>query len=579
MSEILKPTVEKPWLKYYDLEKLKTKRVETNMFDYMVQCNLRDLDNYAFNYNEKRITYGEFIDEVLKYQSCFLKRGVKKGDSVAFLMTFTPLYAYMNYALFGIGASVNALDPTFPKEHILTRLKLSKAEHLVVLDVLYSKIKDILPLTNVKNIIVVSPFQNIKNLKEVALKNLIIAKDIMSKDSIYRDERAISLNKFSLLDDLDYYDSTYSKDLTAVMGYSSGTTGGIPKMARFTQDAFNSQAQQHLLADLGMDRGDLFLDPIPTFTMFGEYVMHTFLCKGLEFLLPTNPNFDAFSSEFKSKPVNIVFGTPLHYEYLFNSLNDKDDLSKLKTIVCGSAKLNLEKENKYNKILQELGSKAKITQGYGFTELLSVCTYNKPSSYKTGSIGIPLPFATVGIFDGEKELSYNETGEICVNTPTSMVEYVNEEEKTKLMIRKHNDGKYWLHSGDLGHMDEDGHLYITGRLIRRITKACGQNVHPDDIEKIVTKNFEYCVEDCAGVGYKEENESGEKLKIYVVFKDEFKEFSKELIEKIKISLQENLQPFMLPDSIEAIDFIPYTNRGKQDYNKLSEEASKIKALK
>lgn len=578
MNKNLKPSIEKPWLKYYDLEKLKKAKVQPNMFEYLVQCNMKDLGNYAFNYNGKRTTYEEFIDEVLKYQSCFIKRGINKGDSVAFLMMFTPLYAYMNYALFSIGANVNALDPTFPEEHILTRLKLSKAKHLVVLDVLYPKIKDILPLTDVENIIVVSPFQNAKNLKEVALKNLIIAKDLLSKSSIYRSEKSISLSKFSLLDDYDYVPYDCDENLTAVMGYSSGTTGGNPKMARFTQKSFNNQALQHIIANLGMDRGDLFLDPIPTFTMFGEYVMHTFLCKGLEFLLPVNPNFDAFANEFKTKPVNIVFGTPLHYEYLFNSLNNKDDLSKLKTIVCGSAKLNLEKEEKYNRILQELGSKAKITQGYGFTELLSVCTYNKPSAYKIGSVGIPLPFVTVGIFDGEKELSYNETGEICVNTPTMMEEYVNEEEKTKQMIRKHEDGLYWLHSGDLGHMDSDGHLYITGRLIRRLTKACGQNVHPDDIERIVTKNFEYCVEDCAGVGYKIDGESGEKLKLYIVFKDEFKNYSDELIEKINLSLKENLQPFMLPEEIEAIDSIPYTNRGKQDYNKLAMTAGKVKKL-
>ena len=116
---------------------------------------------------------------------------------------------------------------------------------------------------------------------------------------------------------------------------------------------------------------------------------------------------------------------------------------------------------------------------------VSVCTSNE--SNKIGGVGIPFAHTVISIFDTEtgEELSYNQKGEVCMTGPNTMLGYYKNEEETSNVLRKHADGKVWVHSGDLGYMDEDGQLFIEGRLKRMIVRHDGFKVYPSLIESVL----------------------------------------------------------------------------------------------
>ena len=107
-----------------------------------------------------------------------------------------------------------------------------------------------------------------------------------------------------------------------------------------------------------------------------------------------------------------------------------------------------------------------LAQGYGMSELSAAASFCVGDIHKPRSVGIPSVTTTVGIFDRDtgEELGYNQRGEICVTGPSMMKSYFNAPEETAHVMRVHEDGKTWIHSGDIGYIDEDGFLFVIGRM-------------------------------------------------------------------------------------------------------------------
>ena len=174
---------------------------------------------------------------------------------------------------------------------------------------------------------------------------------------------------------------------------------------------------------------------------------------------------------------------------------------------------------------------------------------------------------------------YYEKGEFCISGPTVMKCYYNDEEETKKTLRKHSDGKIWLHTGDMGYMDESGLLYYTDRLTRMYTSG-GFNVYPPHIEEVILKLDE--IESCAVVPMKHPSKNIKVPKVYIIMKKGY-EFNEDLLNKIKNICSLNLDLYHQPFSIESIDSFPITNLGenigKVDYKKLEENANETVKVK
>ena len=130
----------------------------------------------------------------------------------------------------------------------------------------------------------------------------------------------------------------------------------------------------------------------------------------------------------------------------------------VKYVISGGDSLSPEKNKKVNEFLKEHNCDAHIMQGYGMTETTGPVSIGALGSDKPGSIGIPLPGNKIKILDldTKEEKKYGEIGEICITGPILMKEYLDNPEETKKMMVKHEDGNLWVHTGDLGYMDEDG---------------------------------------------------------------------------------------------------------------------------
>ena len=143
-------------------------------------------------------------------------------------------------------------------------------------------------------------------------------------------------------------------------------------------------------------------------------------------------------------------------------------------------------EDKINNYFKEHNSKAIITQGYGLSEALACVTLAHDDVNKSGSVGIPLACNHVKIIDPatRKTVKPNETGEIVINSKALMMGYLNEESETNTALQIHKDGHIWLHTGDLGIMDNKGYVMFTNRMKRMIVSS-GYNVYPNQIEELI----------------------------------------------------------------------------------------------
>lgn len=162
--------------------------------------------------------------------------------------------------------------------------------------------------------------------------------------------------------------------------------------------------------------------------------------------------------------------------------------------------MNAGLESKLNGFLRERGCKYPLSQGYGMSEVSSAASCCCNGNFKSLSVGYPLLTTNVAIFKlgTTEELDYGEEGEICISGPYAMLGYLNNPEETEKVMVTHPDGTVWVHSGDLGCMDEDGFIFIKGRIKRMITCFDGHKIFPVQIESVIGMVND--VQSCAVVG-------------------------------------------------------------------------------
>ena len=184
------------------------------------------------------------------------------------------------------------------------------------------------------------------------------------------------------------------------------------------------------------------------------------------------------------------------------------------------------------------------------------------NGFVPSSIGIPGPDNFVKIVKpGTTEnLYYDEDGEICLNSPAVMLGYLDDEEETKINLKTHDDGKIWLHTGDVGVMDKNGTIFFKSRLKRMIISS-GYNIYPNYVENIINTHPKVLTSIVVGAPHPYK---GEVAKAYVVLKPEF-ELTDEIDEEIKEHCKKNIAKYSLPVSIEYRETLPVTKIGKIDY--------------
>jgi long-chain acyl-CoA synthetase len=197
------------------------------------------------------------------------------------------------------------------------------------------------------------------------------------------------------------------------------------------------------------------------------------------------------------------------------------------------------------------------------------------SEYREHSIGVPFPDTLVKIVKTGtiEEVNIGEEGELCVNGPTVMLGYLDNPEESAATLKKHADGKIWLHTGDIASMDEDGFFFFKARL-KRMIKSSGMNVYPAQVEDILCKHPD--VDQACVIGVPDKAQV-ERVKGFVVLKDKSKAGA-DMEKKLISHCRENLIKWSCPREIEFRDDMPLTLIGKVDFKVLAqEEFDKLKA--
>lgn len=555
------PSIDKPWLKYYDVKKLKRPIPEYDLYENIWQWNKDYLDNFALRYYGNRITYKTLFRNINKSMSALNSLGVKQGDCVSFLGVITPELIYTYYALNRLGVICNMLNPQSQSDLLASNMNKAESNVLFVQDVYTEKLDAMAEKVKFEYVIVIPTVRSMR----MSTKLMVLAKTSFKVKS--NETQPMSWNEFIKYAKDEYViPSPDTADNPAAIFYTGGTTGE-PKGVLLTNNSINALTEQYRILTGGFERRQTWLTlSVPFIAYCMICSLHFPLSYGMEACIELYDNIENTAKAALKNKYNHMSVTPAFYEAFLKNCKT-DDLSYIMMPISGGDKLSNSLYLEFNELLATRGSKWKLCNGYGMTEVGSAaCVAFTDTSNKSDSVGIPFPFTLVSAFipDTDEEVKQGESGEICISGPGLMLEYIKNFEATKRVIKVHRDGKRWMHTGDIGHLDEDGCVFIEGRIKRMIITFNGFKCFPAEIEEALMTSHD--IENCSCVGMVNPlSGRGEVPVIFYVPKDQT---DKLIGEKLKKLAEEKLCDYAQPYKYISIDRLPLTNAGKVDYRNL-----------
>lgn len=569
-TQALKPSVRKPWLKYFTEEAVQAQLPKATIYHYVYENNNAHRDSIAINYFGNRISYGKLLDNIDRCAAAFAALGVQKGDVVCCASASIPEAAYVLYGLNKIGASTLTLDPRRSLSEIRQFIEKASKKVIVVLDIAYEHVSKAMEGLGVEKVVVISadasmPFA-VRTLKQLKMP----APKIAYNARVFKWSHFLQLGKGRTVEE-----AAYGETELAAITLTGGTTGD-PKGVMLSNDGFNAIALDFQMCGVHYSRNQRFLNIIPIFSSYGIVSsLHMPLSLGLEIVMIPKLDPDKIGHLIKKYHPAHTLLVPAHYEKLMSSkeMQNGFDLSFFETAGSGGDTMNAGLETKLNTFLKEHGCKYPLSQGYGMSEVSSAASCCCNGNFKSLSVGYPLLTTTIGIFKPgtTEELGFNEEGEICISGPSIMLGYFNNEVETEKVLIKHPDGTVWVHSGDLGCMDEDGFVFIRGRIKRMITRFDGHKIFPTQVESVIGTHKD--VLSCAVVGVKDNQHAQGMMAIAVM---ELRAGSDEKTVRAEV---EQICCSGLEERGRPIDYLfvqqmPHTGMGKIDYSKLSDDYEK-----
>ena len=565
----MKPSQEKPWLKLFSEEARAQKLPELSIYQFLIETSKNRQKYTAINYFDRKLSYKELIYAIDKCAVSLYELGIRKNDIVACCSVTTPEIAILLYALNKIGAALYTIDPRRSVEEIKSFVNESRAKLFFVLDVAYNHVSEIFKdlkvdkiiITNLNNYMSFIP----KSLSGFSLRNLVLY-----------NERVVNWNKFIALGKGKTVKTVSGSDFKLAAVTLTGGTTGTPKGVMLSNDGFNSVAIDFKYASVDIKPNETFMNVIPIFSSYGIVSsIHMPLILGFQILMIPKLDPDKIGKIVKKYKPGHTLLVPTYYEKMIYSkdLPSDFDLSFLTTAGSGGDTMNEELENKLNTYLKQHNCKYPLSQGYGMSEVSSAASCCCGGNFKSMSVGYPLLQNVISIFKPEtcEELDYNQEGEVCITGPTIMLGYFNNKVETDKVMIKHDDGTIWVHSGDLGYMDEDGYIFIKGRIKRMITRFDGHKVFPTQLESDLSKLDN--INNCAIVAIKDPNHAqGELPYAVITLLDNSKE--QETVENIKKYIENEVEERGRPYDVKVVESFPYTTVGKVDYVELTKRIRK-----
>ena len=559
-----------PWLAYYGNTPASLDYPHKTMYQMVALAAKRYPDNAAYVFMGKETTYKAFMKRIDAAARGLVHMGIGRGDRVTICMANTPQALDCFYALNRIGAIPNMIHPLSAAKEIAFYLNFSKSKAILTLDQFYEKVESILPELENPTQILIARIQEELPFPLSALypltKNARAVKKLPKTGYTYWYDMVAAGRGQTLPQD----DGTF--DECAAILYSGGTTG-TTKGIMLSNLNFNALGLQTIAAS-GYDKivGMKMLSVMPVFHGFGLGIgIHTALIGGATCILVPQFSVKTYADVLVKQKPNLIPGVPTLFEALLRAPKlEGVDLSFLRGIFSGGDSLSPELKKKVDAFLKAHNCPEQIREGYGTTECVTASCLTPKDYARSGSIGVPFPdtFYKIVTPGTTQEVPANTEGEICVSGPTVMMGYMDNPGETASTLRRHYDGRIWLHTGDLGHMDQDGFVYFRQR-IKRMIVTSGYNVYPSQLENIIDSHEKVLISCVIGV---KDDYRGQRVKAYVVPMpgvEPTEELKKELLDYCS----GRIAKYAMPRELEFRKELPKTLVGKVAYRVLEEEAA------
>ena len=563
-----KGTQKQPWIKYYEEENLPTHIdfPDCSMVDMIMQSAEKWPDNTAYSYYGHKVTYKNFVKKIEEAARALKNYGVKEGDRVTICMPNTPEGITMVYAVNMVGAICNMVHPLSSEKELEYYIKVAESKYVLVIDAVFDKIYKLRDVAGLERIIVVRPSDGLGFLKKKLYNTLHVKKVRLPSN----DSRVVLWEDF--IANSYFYQGNYHEERSgadpAIIMYSGGTTGA-PKPVLLSNLNVNAESICDGTVIRQVVPGATVLSILPLFHCFGLGVcIHTPLCKGMGCILIPAFSHKQFAEIIRKNEPNFIVGVPTLFEALINAKLKPGDLSSVTAVICGGDALNQTLRDKVNDFLASHGSSAKIRVGYGLTEGSGAVCLSPEHSFADGIIGAPMPDTDFKIVKNDTfdQQPVGEDGEICISGPLVMMGYLGDEVETAKAIQLHDDGKLWLHTGDIGYLGDDGLIYFAQRL-KRIIISSGYNIYPTHLESIINSHEAVLTSTVIGIDH---HYKGQVPKAFIVLKPGYKP-GKRLEREIRELLERNVPIYALPAAYEFRDKLPTTKIGKVAFRELEKE--------
>lgn len=553
--------IEKPWFKSWPEEIPKKLEYPDDypIYKFLQEAAELSPDNVATVIFDKKMKYGELWDKVLRFANSLHKLGVKKGDRIGIYLPNCPQFVIAFFAINRLGAMIVPFNTQYVDHELDYQINDSGAQIIICLDIVYGRVRKLRDKKVVKldHIIVTS-------LREEMTFSKRWLGTLFGKIPFGKKIHAGDLSLQTLIAEGDPNDvpdvQINPKEDLALIQYTGGTTG-VSKGAMLTHyNIVSNQLQLTSVMYPPVVQGEeCFVCALPLFHIFAlNCIMLAAVNSASKMILITDPLAgrpmlqDLLETLSKYKPTFFHAVPSLYVGLLFHKDIKDYDLTSIRACLSGAAPL--PEQVMYN--FEELTG-ANVVEGYGLTETSPVTHVNPlvDGLKRPGSVGLPVPDTDVKIFDPKEggqdtALPQGEEGEIGMKGPQVMKGYWNKPEET---ANTFNTDGYFM-TGDIGYINEDGFLYITGRK-KNMIDVSGLKVYPREVEEEIIEHP--AVQEVAIIGVPHAIR-GESVKAFVVLQDDETASEEELIEFCK----GRIARYKIPRSVTFIDELPKSAVGK-----------------
>ena len=601
------PSQEKIWTRQFTSSQISApiQNRNVNLYDYLFSNVIHDLDQMALIYFEKKYTFRQLKEKIDALSFKLINEyKIKPQDSISICMPNTPEAIITLLAANKVGISCSLIHPLSKIDDIIDTINLSGSKNLFITDNNEMQIDEISTATKIDRTILASvdcsmsfKFRVLYNLKKLidrlkekySIVKLEVSSKLISKnDKLIHNQlekKIQGLKKATNESATKWEDlifdinkdtkSIYIPNSAAFLLKTGGTTGNS-KMATITNENCIANIEQLKYTIPSYKPGDTVAVIAPIFHGFG-LVDSLLAAWCVNMAVNLHPRYDKeyFNKCVLKYNISMILGPPTLFKSIISSDEyDNKTMPYLKNLISGSDKLDASLRKDINNWKKEHNAENPIFVGMGLTEATAAISFTGLNSIHNDSVGFPLPgneIKIISLEDGH-ELGYGEIGELCISGPTVMKEYFKNLDETNLVLKEEN-GKKWLHTGDICSLDKNGEIRFVDRK-KGIIIVSGINVYRKQVENVVNELKE--VQESAAIGIPHPYKM-HVIKVYVVLKPGYV-LDDELKKEFEYYCNSKLDAYQKIYEFEQIDMLPLSKLSKVDYSKL-EEKEQVKRIR